>query len=135
MGKQKKKGVERKEKKVFLELFYMTPEVVSAKGLSDFFKDWEEILVDFWEEMEVFEIGMVGLEPVSFEQGGMEFQHPKDQAFLKNRGIKSIFHVTAEKKAFEDMRAYLEKMVEEFGGFICSDSEDFQPFYMGIQGV
>ena len=47
MGKQKKKGVERKEKKVFLELFYMTPEVVSAKGLSDFFKDWEEILVDF----------------------------------------------------------------------------------------
>ena len=131
--KKKKKVEVAKEKAVFLDLFYMTPSEMTVKEMADFLKESGEVMVDFWEEMEVFEVGKSGLEPVTFEKSRVKFEHPSDLAFIKNRGIQSIFVVTAEEKAFEQLKDCMGKLVEQFGGFICSDSEDFKPFYMGKQ--
>lgn len=129
--KKKKKLVDTKEKAVLLDLFYMTPSEVTIKEMADFLKESGEVMVDYWEEMEVFEIGRTGLEPITFEKSKVEFVHPSDLAFIKNRGIKNIFVVTAEEKALEGLKDSMEKLVAQYGGFICSDSEDFKPFYMG----
>ncbi|MBQ2238483.1 MAG: hypothetical protein II321_03495, partial [Lachnospiraceae bacterium] len=59
--KKKKKVEVAKEKAVFLDLFYMTPKEVTVKEMADFLKESGEVMVDFWEEMEVFEVGKSGL--------------------------------------------------------------------------
>ena len=133
--KKKKKTADTKEKAVLLDLFYMTPGEVTIKEMSDYLKEHGEVMVDYWEEMEVFEVSKSGLEPMTFEKSRVEFGHPSDLAFLKNRGIQSIFVVTAEEKTLEGLKECLEKLVTQFDGFICSDSEDFKPFYFGTGNV
>ena len=113
-----------------LELLYMSTSEITAKDVADFLKAESNIIVDLWEAMNIFEIELPNKATVDFEPVEMNFKNTSDTAFVKNREIKAIFSFYIEEEEFEQLKPYMEKLISKFGGFVCSDSEDFQPFYI-----
>ncbi|MGB8453563.1 MAG: hypothetical protein WCD89_14695 [Anaerocolumna sp.] len=109
--------------------FYMTPNDVNAKMISDILKSERDIEVELWEEMNVLQIIMIGNKPIDFELVEYQFKDPSDAAFIKNRNIKTIFAVTIEEGTLESFKPILKIMIDEWDGFLCADSVSFKPSY------
>ena len=124
------KNIQVVKKPVVLELLYMSTSEITAKDVVDFLKAESNIIVDLWEAMNIFEIELPNKATVDFEPVEMNFKNTSDTAFVKNRNIKTIFSFYIEEEEFEQLKLYMEKLISKFGGFVCSDSEDFQPFYI-----
>lgn len=131
MSDKKKKFNDSNQATNYLDLLYMTPSVVNAKDIADFIKETNEITVDLWEEMNVLEIELRNHNTIDFEPVDMNFKDPSDAAFVKNRGIKTVFAVSLEEEDFAAVKACFEKIINKFSGFLCSDSADFNPVYAG----
>lgn len=128
MKKQKKdqKSVVKKE---MLSLFYMTEKEVTAREISESVQALEQVSVELWEAMNVLQIETQGRE-IDFEPVEGAFQDSSDAAFVKNRNIKTIFSVQCEKETLEIAKEVLKQMLEQWGGFFCTDSDDFRPIYL-----
>lgn len=131
MSDKKKKFNDSNQATNYLDLLYMTPSVVNAKDIADFIKETNEITVDLWEEMNVLEIELRNHNTIDFEPVDMNFKDPSDAAFVKNRGIKTVFAISLEEDDLATVKAYFEKIINNFSGFLCSDSADFNPVYAG----
>lgn len=127
----KNKHSEQKAVPHYLDLFYMTPSKVSAKDIAMFFKDAEGITVELWEEMNVLELELSNQNTVDFEPLDINFSHPSDLAFIKNRNIQTVFAVSLTEGDLTMAKPYFERLVAEYSGFLCSDTEDFNPVYVG----
>lgn len=115
-------------KKIRLDLFYMSQREVSAKEIKDVLEK-EEILVELWEELNVLQIDLPNGNTVDFEWIKNEFKDPSDASFIKNRDIKTIFAVTIEEEDFQNANSFFPIILNELEGFICTDSEEFIPIY------
>lgn len=109
--------------------FYMTPSEITAKMISDLMKLQSNVQVELWDEMNILQIEFKNKSTVDFEPIIINFKDPSDAAFVKNRNIKTIFEVTMEEEAFQEMKAVLKVMINQWGGFLCADSDDFKPIY------
>ncbi len=119
---------ERQEKSI-TDWFYMTQGDINAKMISDLLKSKGFTEIELWEEMNILQIELSGNRTVDFEPLAYAFKDSSDAAFVKNRSIKTIFTVTVEEGAFDSFKPYLKILLEEGGGFLCADSEDFKPVY------
>lgn len=124
------KNIKTEVRPVELELLYMSTSELDAKAVVEYFKAESNIVIDLWEAMNVFEIELPNKVTVDFEPVDINFKNTSDAAFVKNRNIKSIFSFYIEEQDFEVLKPYMESLVSKFGGFVCSDTEDFQPFYI-----
>lgn len=124
----KKKITEKKIVKNYQDLFYMTPSVVQAKDIYNILHEIEGLVTELWADMNVLEVVLKDGNVIDFEPLKAEFQDPSDMAFLKNRKIQTIFSVTVCDENMEEMIPYFVAIVEQLGGFLCSDSDDFRPF-------
>ena len=115
----------------YLDLFYMTPEEVSAKDIAELLQAGGKCKINLWKEMNILELELPNQNPVDFEPIAPSFQEPSDASFIKNRNIKTIFAINLNE---DDLKAALpcfEQIVDKFNGFVCSDSADFNPVYAG----
>lgn len=131
MANNKKSAKDKKIVKQYMELLYMTPKEITAKDIAEVLKENEGAVVELWESMNVVEMEIPDGGTADFEPMKAEFKDPSDMAFVKNREIQTIFAVTVCEDDFEEISLYLKDVVEQLGGFICADSEDFKPFYVG----
>lgn len=131
MANKKNKNFDKETKSVDMELLYMTPSEVKAKDIAMLFQGTQGIKVELWEEMNVLELELAAGSSVDFELLDSHFSNPTDAAFIKNRGICTIFAVTLCEVDFTLIKPYLERIVEQFSGFLCADSEDFNPVFIG----
>lgn len=127
----KSKTTTKKEVENYLELFYMTPSTVNAKDIVDLLQSDSKLKLQLWEEMNVLELELPGESFVDFEPVEPIFKDPSDSAFVKNRNISTIFAININESALQSAIPYFEQIIEHFGGFVCSDSADFQPVYAG----
>ena len=127
----KKKGFPTMTPKKYMDLFYMTPNVIRAKDIADLFSAEIGVTVELWEEMNVLEVVLSNQNSVDFEAMDPNFKDPSDYAFVKNRGIQTIFAINMTEEDLPIMTQYFNQMVDKFSGFVCSDSEDFAPVYAG----
>lgn len=118
----------KKNEKHPLNLFYMSPNNVMVKDLKEVI-DKGGKLVQIWEELRVLQIELPNGNTVDFESMKPEFKDPSDGAFIKNRNINSLYAVTVEEEDFNEVKSSLYKIIEELGGFFCTDSDDFKPIY------
>ncbi len=127
----KNKKSPQKDTKNYIDLLYMTPLELQAKDISILLNDTPNIKLELWEEMNILELELNNQNTVDFEALAVSFKNPSDIAFVKNRNIKTIFVIQLCEEDLNTVAAIFETIIEKFSGFLCADSEDFQPVYAG----
>lgn len=127
----KKSSVGNKPEKVYIDLFYMTPLEVSAKDIAALLQENKDFQVELWEQMNILEMELLSGNSVDFEPVDANFKDPSDAAFLKNRGIRTIFAINLCEDDLNSLVPYFEGIVDKYSGFVCADSADFNPVYAG----
>ena len=117
-----------KKKKRILEYYYMTPEQTDAKELTTLIKSVDEEKIDVWPELNLMEV-VLDSDSLIFQDGRECFVDPLDLQFLEERKIQSIYVVSYEEGDSVKARKAIKEVLEAKGGFICSDTEDFEPMY------
>ena len=111
------------------DMFLMLSKEVGANEVIAALKERGMSGLDVWEAMGVFSLEAKEGYSVDFEEIDIKetFVDASDLAFIKNREIHSIFGFRATENQIEVLKPYFKVMTEIFGGFACSDSDDFQP--------
>lgn len=138
MSNNKSKGtgnVPKKEIKKYIELLYMTPTPIKAIDLHNLLQNEGALQVDLWAEMNVLEIELKNGNSVDFEPIDVNFKDPSDASFVKNRKIQTIFSIQLVEDDLDSVKSYFDKIVESFSGFVCMDSDNFQPVYSGSSNL
>lgn len=130
MAKKSSKKIEKKEKKKCFELLYMSKKEIDTRYIYDIVKEMKGIQFDYWEAVDVLEIEFSEKSSIDIEPMNYDLKHPSDIAFIKNGEIQSIFAVTTYEDILEETKEIFTKVISQTGGFLCSDSEDFKPFYV-----
>lgn len=128
---RKSKVSNQKAKKNYLNLFYMTPNEVCAKDIAESFREDKGLVIELWEALNVIELQLSNHNSIDFEPVEASFRDPSDASFIKNRNIKTIFGITLCDTDLTSAIPYFEYLVDKFGGFVCTDSDNFNPFLTG----
>ncbi|MDD3220856.1 MAG: hypothetical protein EOM34_12105 [Clostridia bacterium] len=118
----------QKRRKNILEFYYMTPEDTDAKELTGLIKSVEEEKVDVWPALNLMEV-VLDNDSLIFQDGRECFIDPLDQEFIEKHQIKMIYAVSYEEEDSAKARRVIRDIMEVKGGFLCSDTEDFEPIY------
>lgn len=114
-----------------LELLYMGTKEITVKDLDDVLVEGlteeEKEAVQTWPQIEVMEITLPSEKVVDVESMNGFMDNEEDLAFMKERGIQTVYALTMEESAVEEFEPMARKWMNAFGGFICSDSDDFMP--------
>lgn len=121
----------QKPVKNYIDLLYMTPSVITAKDIAVLLQDTKGITVQLWEEMNVLELELTNDDSIDFESLDPNFKDPSDAAFVKNRGIKTVFSINLCEADLSVAIPCFDQLVARHGGFVCADSDDFNPVYSG----
>jgi hypothetical protein len=127
----KKPNSIQKDIKKYIDLLYMTPSNVTAKDIAALLQDTSGLKIELWEEMNVLELELSNQNSIDFEPLEVSFKDPSDASFVKNRDIKTIFAINLCEDDLNIVTAYFEQIIDKFSGFLCADSEDFTPVYVG----
>ena len=128
-GKNKK--VPQKEVKSYVDLLYMTPFEITAKDISTQLNNTPGINIELWEDMNIIELELSNQNTVDFEPLAVSFKDPSDAAFVKNRNIQTIFAIHLCEEDLSTVNSLFETIVGEYSGFLCADTGDFLPVYVG----
>ena len=126
--KKAKTVIAPKKKTNILEYYYMTPEQTDAKELTTLIKSVDEENIDVWPELNLMEV-VLDRDSLIFQDGRECFVDPLDLEFLEERKIQSIYVVSYEESDALKAKKVIKEILEAKGGFICSDTEDFEPMY------
>ena len=118
----------QKRKKKIVEFYYMTPEKTDAKELTRFITSVDEEKVDVWPELNLMEV-VLDSDSLIFQDGLECFVDPLDLEFIEERKVQSIYVVSYEEGDSVKARTVIKEIMEAKGGFLCSDTEDFEPMY------
>ncbi len=124
-----------KPAKEYLDLLYMTASVVNAKDIAGLLQKQRDLRIELWPEMNVLELELSNRNIVDFEPLEVDFKDPSDLAFVKNRGIKTIFCLNPAAEDLDRVKGIFEQIIEQFSGFLCTDSADFQPIHVGSADI
>ena len=126
--KKAKTVIAPKKKTKILEYYYMTPEQTDAKELTTLIKSVDEEKIDVWPELNLMEV-VLDRDSLIFQDGRECFVDPLDLEFLDEHKIKSIYVVIYEESDSVKARKAIKEILGAKGGFLCSDTEDFEPMY------
>lgn len=127
----KKNSSNQKEIQNYIDLLYMSPELITAKDIALLFESTDKLSIQLWEEMNVVELELPNQNSIDFEPLEISFKDPSDAAFVKNRNIKTIFAINMNEADLNSVIPYYEQLVDKFSGFVCADTADFAPVYAG----
>ncbi|MGB4660852.1 MAG: hypothetical protein WBI07_16905 [Mobilitalea sp.] len=125
------KKINPQETKTFIDILYMTPSEIRAKDIAELLQNVEGVKVELWNEMNVLEIGLANDNSVDMEPLDIDFKDPSDISFIRNREIKTIFALTLNDDDLDAVETLFEKIVDKYSGFLCADTADFYPVYVG----
>jgi len=115
----------------YIDMLYMTPEEVTAKDIKTLLENESSLDFELWEEMNVLELILPNKNSIDFDPLEVNFKDPSDASFVKNRRIKTIFAINVAETDLPTVIPYFEQIVNKFTGFLCADTEDFNPVYVG----
>lgn len=122
-------GSKGKKESVINEWLYMTPNEVTAIMIAEHLKQFGIGELDLWEEMNIIEAQVSSGRTIDFEPLDTNMKDPKDRAFIVERDIKTIFAITLTDGLLAEERKIFAYLIEQLGGLLCGDSEDFRPIY------
>ena len=123
--KKKEKTV---DKGVIEEYFYMIPMEVTVSQLAEVIRCVSEDAKEIWTELDLMEI-ILSADSLVFENMMDTFEEPADQAFLSEKGVKTVYAVNYNTKDKDAVKQVLTELHKSFGGFMASDTEDLKPIF------
>ncbi|BBF44301.1 hypothetical protein lbkm_2990 [Lachnospiraceae bacterium KM106-2] len=117
------------KKVVKMELLYMTPSEIGVKEMKELLETKEKVEINTWPAIEIMELTMPSGKTADFETMTDYIDHPEDLAYMQSKNVKTVYAITVEEEDFEELKPYVKALIEKYEGFLCSDSEDFQPEY------
>lgn len=128
--KKKSKTIKqvKKVEKQILEFYYMIPESISAKELSELIRVAEEKQIEVWKELNLMEV-VLEQDSLIFQDVREIFEDPLDLAFLEEHNIKSIYQISYEKQDESEVKRIMKELLQKAKGMIASDTDDFMPLY------
>lgn len=121
----------KQKAEIYLDLLYMTPSEIMARDIAKLLTDTDTFKIQLWDDMNILELELSNGNSVDFEPLEPVFQNPSDAAFIKNRNIKTIFAISMNEADLPMITAFLTHIVDKYSGFVCGDTEDFRPVYIG----
>jgi len=130
MMKKKKIKKPQKETKTILEYYYMIPTKTDVKAL-------EQVLtadklkveqVEIWTELDLMEVVLAD-DSLIFQNARDCFEDEEDLDFIKKHQIQTIYQLGFSEKDIDAAGEVLQYLIDEVGGMVCSDSDDFEPIY------
>lgn len=126
----KKSVATKKAKKVeMVEMYYMTEKELTSKELLNSIEESDSVVVQVWEALGVASIEFGESGSVDFVKCNDVFEYQEDLDFLEEHHIKSAFEVTFAEENKSVVAKWFLSIVNEHGGFFCTDSDDFTPIY------
>lgn len=116
-------------RKTFVDCYYMTENEISVRDICEVIKKIKGITYECWEAAGVIEIELEEKCSVDIETLDM-FKSEEDKMFLNKNNIKTIFSIKTDSDHKDKMIEIFRKVVFDLGGFVCSDSDDFKPFWV-----
>ncbi len=103
---------------------FFTGKEVTVRQIADVLGDCE---MEIWDDAGVLEIPLGDKASMDFEAVSL---HPKDEvtrAFAAEHGTEQVFLVTFPPEYYERAEALMKRILSEFPGLFCGDTEDLQP--------
>ena len=110
------------------EFLYMVPAAITVRDMESALTSIPEDKKEIWVELDMMEV-ILANDSLVFENMMDTFDADADQAFLKEKSIQNVYafnYNTKDKDAVKEIMAVLQGA---FGGFIASDTEDFEPMF------
>lgn len=118
-----------------LELLYMGTKEASVKDLEEVLvegmSEEEKENIQVWPQIGIMEITLPSEQVVDVETMNGFMDNEEDLAFMKENEIQTVYALTLEETALDAFRPFAETWMKAFGGFVCSDSDDFMPMIFG----
>lgn len=124
--KQNIKGIV--DKGTLEEYFYMIPQNVCVTDLQGQIHSVREEQIEVWTELDLMEV-ILENDSLIFENMLETFDDPKDQEFLKEKGICAVYAVNYNTKDKAAVKNILLELHQTFGGFMATDTDDLQPIF------
>ena len=83
--------------------------------------------VQFWEEAGVIEVELGEKTSIDIEAVSADLGDEYSNAFVAAHQVNSVYYISFRQEDTEICMAVLKRLPAISGGFICADSEDFQP--------
>ncbi len=130
----------KKQIKEYSDLFYMACQNLEIRQLYNCIEQSlsEETIkndVQLWEAAGVMEISLSEESGIDIEYLDGGFGAEEDLQFLEKNMVQSIYSIKSEKKNVNMVIKIFEPVLQELGGFICSDTDNFMPILAGKESM
>lgn len=126
--KSKIKAVTKAKKKTILEFYYMIPGKTDAKAISMTVTTVPEEQVEVWPQLNLMEVVM-SADSLIFQDAMECFEDPLDLEYIQAHQIGTIYQISYDTEDEVLVKKVMKEIIEKNGGFICSDTDDFEPTY------
>jgi len=128
---QNKKGnLNDSNKMAITDWFYMTPSEIDAKSIAQLMEAECKASVELWEGLNILQIELSNQVTIDFEPMTLNFKDSSDMEFINSQKVRTIFAVYITSGILEDeFKNILKVILNRWDGFLCADSQDFQPVY------
>lgn len=113
--------------KEYRSFLYMIPEKVTAKELADKLDFMTKETVEVWTEVNLLELTLQS-GTLTFEDMMEDLSGAEDVALLEKLEVKQVYACDYEASDAETVQKIMKCLIEAVGGFMASDTEDFEPF-------
>ena len=119
----------KKQSSQMCDFYYMAVSDVMAQELFNIIKElkvfsWK---TELWDAAQVIEIQTDEKCSIDIEKIDC-FKDEQDKKFLEDNHVKTIYSIRIDESDEKNMIMVFKKIVENLGGFVCSDTEDFLPY-------
>ncbi len=127
MDKNKKKAELVQQERTYCSVLYMMPVEATAKQLAETLGYLARETVEIWTEVNLLEITLEN-GTLTFEDMMPQMERPEDAQLLAKLQVSQVYACDYEASDKAAVRKIMETLIENFGGFMASDTEDFTPF-------
>ena len=113
--------------KEYRSFLYMLPENITAKELADKLDFMAKETVEVWTEVNLLELTLEN-GTLTFEDMMEDLNSTEDAALLEKLEVKRVYACDYEASDAENVQKIMKCLIEAVGGFMASDTEDFEPF-------
>lgn len=124
----KKVTAVKKNVKNIYEFYYMSPTEMNARELSLCIASVPEEQVEIWTELNLVEVVLAN-DSLIFQDARECFVDPLDLEYIRDNDIKTIYQISYDAMDQTVVRIVMKEILEQKGGRICSDTDDFEPVF------
>lgn len=110
-----------------IDLYYMSGKEITVKELGEILTRECGQKVEIWDAMHIIEWITQAGHSIDIELAE-PFTDEKDAAFLEANHVAAIYAIQALDTDIDLLKKCFRQVANRYGGFLCYDSEDFQPF-------